>query len=316
MTSSKNHNPLVRLFISVLMTGLGLCAAASCRSLVLEDRSVCPTWVVLKNSPSVSPERWEYMKLSYWKDWDYEAEGEAGEEIVRMDALNEGHRIAWRKEHRFDVTGITGWNGTIDGEGNYLIPFGTECPDAIGGYVQAPIGREEVYRVDFPIRSLFANVFIEIQGAASEYAFKAGIRGAVDGYSFPYLHLHEGPFECETRQLDYWIRAARIPRQDEPSGIPSQSPSGTRTVYAAGLKVDFFFPIYGKDASLKENWERFYTLPLGEIITLNGYSWSDAVLEDIHVKIQLADGGIVRLEVSVADWTVVVIGDDGQKYVI
>lgn len=314
MTSARHHNLFLHGFLSALVAGMALCATG-CRSLVLEDRSVCPTWVELRNDPSVDPEMWAYMKLSFWKDWDYESEVEADEEIVRMDELNEGHRIAWRKEHRFEVTGITGWDGTIDGEGRYLIPLGSECPDAVGGYAQSAIGRDEIYKVDFPVRSLYANVFIEIEGAASEYPFKAGIRGAVDGYTFPYLHLHEGPFECETRVLNYWMRAARIPRQDEPAGVPLMKESDrTKAVYAAGLKVDFYFLEFGADESVKENWERFYTLPLGEIITMNGYSWSDAILEDIHVKIHLADGAIVRLEVSVEDWTVVVIGD--KNYVI
>lgn len=288
----------------LVLSGTALCMCA-CRSLVLEDRSVCPSWVQLYNSPSVDPEKWNYMKLAYWKDWDYEADGEVDEEIVRMDELNAGHRIPWLKEHRFEVTGITGWDGVIDAEGNYLIPLGMECPDAIGGYTQASVGREEVYRVEFPVRSLYANVFIEILGASSRYGFKAVVRGAVDGYSLPTLRLHEGTFECETRELSYEMRAVRIPRQEEPSY------ASTKTVYAAGLKVDFYFQVEGR-----ETWERFFTLPLGEIITMNGYVWSDAILEDIHVKIELADGAISRLEVCVEDWTVVVIGDTEQKYVV
>ncbi len=271
----------------------------SCRSLVLEDRSLCPTWISLKNSPSVNPEMWNYFKLSLWKDWE-----EDGEEVARTMDLNAGHRIEWRKEHVFEVTGITGWDGVIEGDGRYLIPYGKECPNAMGGYAYQEIGGDEIYEVEFPVRSLFANVFIEIEGAASRYPFKAIIRGAVDGYTFPYLRLHEGPFECETRELSYEMRAARIPRQDEPSG------SVTKAVYVAGLKVDFSFLEEGHD------WERFYTLPLGEIITMNGYDWSKPVLDDIHVKIHLADGAILRLVVEVADWSVVVIGNEDNLYVV
>ena len=274
-------------------------AVHSCRSVVLEDRSVCPSWILLKNSPSVSPEMWNYFKLSLWKDWE-----EDSEEIVRTLDLNAGYRIEWRKEHLFEVTGITGWDGIIEGDGRYLVPLGSECPEAMGGYTFQEIGGEEVYEIDFPVRSLYANVFIDIEGASSRYPFKAVIRGAVDGYTFPYLRLHGGPLECETRELSYEIRAARIPRQDEPAGAV------TKAVYVAGLKVDFYFLEEGH-----AEWERFYTLPLGEIITMNGYDWSEPVLEDIHVKIRLADGGIALLVVEVADWRVVVLGED-SKYVV
>ena len=287
-----------RILVSVPALVLAGVLSSSCRSLVLEDRSLCPTWVELKSVPSIDPENWGYLKLSLWKDWE-----EDDEKIVRMDDLNTGEKFEWRKEHLFEVTGITGWDGIIEGNGDYLIPFGNECPDAIGGYTREQIGGEEIYHVDLPVRSLFANVFVEIEGAASGYPFKVSLRGAVDGYSFPYLHLHEGSFQCETRELSYEMRACRIPRQDEPS-------NATKAVYVAGLKADFFFREQGSSV-----WERFYSLPLGEIITMNGYDWSEPVLEDIHVKVRLADGAIVRLVVEVADWSVVVIGDDGH-YVI
>lgn len=272
---------------------------SGCKSLVLEDRSLCPNRVILQNDPSVDPEVWGYMKLNLWKDWE-----EDSEEIVRMDELNQGHPVVWRKEHLFEVTAITGWNGTVEGDGLYLIPLGNECPDAVGGYARSMVGRDETYYVTLPIRSLYANVFLEIEGASSRYEFKAVIRGAVDGYSLPSLRLHEGTFECETRELSYEMRAARIPRQDEPSNM------STKTVYAAGLKTDFYFQEQGSI-----EWERFYTLPLGEIITQNGYDWSKPVLDDIHVKIRLADGAITRLVIEVDDWQVVVIGE-GSSYVI
>lgn len=289
---------IFRLFVIVPALVLIGVLSSSCRSLVLEDRSLCPTWVELKSVPSLDPARWNYMKLSLLKDWE-----EDGEQVVRTDDLNAGQQIEWRKEHMFEVAGITGWSGIIEGNGEYLIPFGDECPEAMGGYVRQQLGGEEIYHVDMPVRSLYANVFVEIEGAASGYPFRVVLRGAVDGYTFPYLHLHEGPFECEPRELSYEMRACRIPRQDEPS-------NASKAVYVAGLKADFLFKEEGKS-----EWEKFYSLPLGEIVTMNGYDWSKPMLDDIHVKIHLADGSITRLVVEVADWKVVVIGHD-ERFVI
>lgn len=276
-------------------------SVVSCRSLVLEDRTVCPAQVILFNAPSVDVERWSYMKLSLWKDW----EG-MSEQMARMEDLNTGHTIEWKKGHDFEVTAITGWDGVIDGNGNYLIASGNECPEAIGGYTRSAIKEDEMYQVELPIRSLFANVFFEIEGAASGYPFKIFVNGAVDGYTLPGLRLHEGLFHCESRELNYWMRACRIPRQDEPSNEVS-----TKAVYAAGLKIDFYFQPQGTT-----EWQRFYSLPIGEIITMNGYDWSEPVLEDIHVKIHLADGAITQLVISVAEWSVVVIGDGQGSLVI
>ena len=289
---------LVRFLLVVILAAANV-VVSGCRSLILEDRPLCPNRVVLQNVPSVDSDMWNYMKLDLLGDSESESE-----EIVRMEDLNHGHPITWRKEHLFEVTAITGWDGIIEDDGFYLIPVGEECPNAIGGYARSMVGNDEFYYVDLPIRSLFANVFLEIEGAASRYEFKAVIRGAVDGYSLPALRLHEGTFECETRQLSYEMRAARIPRQDEASNAL------TKTVYASGLKTDFFFQEQGT-----AEWDRFYTLSLGEIITMNGYDWSKPVLDDIHIKIRLADGSITRLVVEVADWQVVVIGN-GENYVI
>lgn len=293
---------LAKILLAVAFVMAGS-VVSGCRSLVLEDRSVCPTRVMLQSDSPVDPEVWGYMKLNLWKGWE-----EDSEEIVRMEDLNQGYPVVWRKENLFEVTAITGWDGTIEGDGLYLIPLGKECPDAVGGYTRCIVGRDEVYYVSLPVRSLYANVFLEIEGAASRYEFKAVVRGAVDGYSLPALRLHGGAFECETRQLSYEMRAVRIPRQDESSNDVSSE--ATKTVYAAGLKTDFYFLEQGTT-----EWERFYTLPLGEIITMNGYDWSKPVLDDIHIKIRLADGSITRLVVEVADWQVVVIGS-GENYVI
>lgn len=292
MTFHSNH--LLRSLVRALVGSVLILSGGACRTLILEDRSVCPTIIRLRDVPSLDPEEWAYMKLSLWKDWTDDAE-----ELVRMDELNEGHDIEWRKEHLFQATAITGWDGVIEGNGTYLIPYGGECPTAMGGYVSLPVEGDESYLVDLPVRSLYANVFFEISGAASGYPFDIRVRGAVDGYDLPYLHLHKGPFECATRTLSYKERSCRIPRQDE-----AVNDVATKAVYAADLKSDFYF----QEESTGQ-WQKFYSLPLGEIITMNGYNWSDAVLEDIHVNIHLADGAITRLEITVADWTVVVIGD-------
>jgi len=268
-----------------------------CRSLILEDRTECPAWITLQAVPPVN--------AVHWPEMDFRLTGPGFDGMdrtsVRTEVLNEGWQFKWKKGGAFTAVSLTGWDGGIDGKNGLLtVPEGTEIPEAIGGYIDTVLGaRLEQVEFPLPVRALYTNVIFDVQGASTEYPFLPVVKCAVDGYILPQLTLHTGSYSCPAAMISYRVRVARIPRQDD---------AVTKTSYAGGLYADFLFKLDENDTE----WTKFHTLPLGPVLTENGYDWTAPFPEDIHVKVDLVDGAVSLITVNVADWEQVVFRDNGK----
>lgn len=287
------------LFI-VLAVIISFSTLTGCQSMIFENRSECPTWIFVKPDRNIDEETWPYFSLRL-----VDESGLFVDDIIvkTEDFCKDGSKFSWKKHSKLEIAGVTSWEGkTVDAGASLIIPEGKEVSETMGGYILIEdLGEDNVHELVMPIQSLFANIYYDIEVKGEEYPFKAIARGAVNGYSLPSFMPHEGTYQAEARQINYNLRTVRIPRQDV---------AATKGVYAGALKTDFM-AIFD-DGS--EEWETFYTLALGEVVTLQGYDWSKPILEDIHVKVTLEERVIVRLSVKTADWEVVLI--EGGKYVI
>ena len=281
------------LVLSSMLTG--------CRSLVLENRSECPTWIVVKPDRTIDELTWPYFTLRLVNE-----SGIFTEDIVTKteEFCKDGAKFSWKKHSKLEIAGVTSWTGPeVDAGANLLIPEGKEVPETMAGYLKVDdLGEDDYHELILPIQSLYSNVYYDIETKGTEYPFRAVVRGAVDGYVLPSFTLHEGSYQAEAREISYNLRTVRIPRQD--------SAETKANIYAGALKTDLM-AIFDDDT---EEWETFYTLALGEVVTLQGYDWSKPVLDDIHVKLTINERVLVRLSVKTEDWEVVLI--EGGRYVI
>lgn len=295
----------MKILRNTLLFALAFVALSStltgCRSLVLEDRSECPTWIVVKPDRDIDELTWPYFTLRLVNE-----SGVFAEDIVAKteDFCKDGVKFSWKKHSKLEIAGVTSWTGpTIDAGANLLIPEGKEVPETMAGYLKVDdLGEDDLHILTLPIQSLYSNVYYEIETKGTEYPFRAVVRGAVNGYVLPSFALHEGSYQAEAREISYNLRTVRIPRQDVAATKAN--------VYAGALKTDLM-AVFDDET---QEWETFYTLALGEVVTLQGYDWSKPVLDDIHVKITLEERVLARLSVKTADWEVVLI--EGGKYVI
>lgn len=256
-----------------------LLAATGCRQLILEKRHECPAWVDLQAQPPVNGERWAYLQL-----WLLRETGESGEGLwVPAEQLNQGFRLEWEKDSPCEVTGLSGWTGKfLPEDGRLLIPEGRPCPDALGAHLQEALSRDENYRFMMDIKHLSINVLFDIIGSNAD-ELSPVVRGAVDGYHFPSLRLHEGPFRCAAEALEDGTPALRIPRQEDLSAAVS---------YTDRLILEL---------------SPDYTFPLGALLREKGYDWQAPVPDDIRIGILCAGDGIRQLSVQSRHWKQIVI---------
>lgn len=296
----------------VLVLSLLSLSASSCSQLIFEDRTECPTYVMIKAVPWIDPRTWEELGMAIWED------GVNKESVTTtVYELNRGFYVPGTKGKYFEAALLGGWPSEWRRDGYLGIPEGEECPEGAGAYFGLQLGIEEIYEMPLELTQLYANVFFDVEGAESGYAFDFYVDGVVDGYMYPGESLHYGPFHAKARTNEYRTRAARIPRQ-----LPVEGFSRIRRTKAGDGKDDGYYDIVRPEEALEKLYadiyienatsgmmKKYLTLPLGKIITDNGYDWSPAQLEDIHVRIRMFNGSIASLIVSVADWQVVVIGD-------
>ena len=93
------------------------------------------------------------------------------------------------------------------------------------------------------------------------------------------------------------------------SRIPRQRDSSLQADEALKVRLLIQDPATGE-------WMSLYELPAGKWIAATGYDWLAPVPEDIHLELSLSDGAIVRVTVTVADWTAVVFSSENGNYII
>lgn len=274
-----------------LTSVLLILSLVSCRSLIREDRSECPAWIQVKADRTVSEQLWPYFSFRMMN--------REAEEIQRQVAQTEtfctdGVTFSWKKHSPLEVVCVSNWSETISEDGNILlIPLGQECPESLAGCAQAQTEEAEQYVVEVPVQSLYATFYIEVEILEKDIPLLVQVSGDVDGYTLPGLTLHEGPYRAQFREIGPHQYAVRIPRQAMPSGT---------MVYAGSLLLDLL--TQDEDTSA---WVPFQSLPLGEMATLRGYDWSQAILDDCHLHLTLDGRILVNYSIQVQEWATDVV---------
>ncbi len=272
------------------------CLALSCRRMVFEDRNACPSWVTLQATPALDTTRCKGLQFLLQREGD-------GREENRVDAaaFNAGVELPFRKGD-FSLNGLLGWpeDWQEEEKGLLLIPPGQECPESFGCRLEECHLDGEQYRFPVPVTGLSARLYFHVKGAGSGYAYQPVLSGGIDGYEYPSFRLHAGDFHCNARPAGEQLLLACIPRQRD-----------------AFLEADdeLRARILVRDQTSGE-WLSLYDLPVGTWIADAGYDWLAPVPEDIHLELSLADGALVRVTVTVEDWTTVVFSTQSGNYII
>ena len=270
------------------------CLAPGCRRMVLEDRNACPSWVTLQATPALDTTRCKERPFHLWREGD-------GSEENSVDAasFNAGVQFPFRKGE-FAIRGLLGWPEEWQQDGRLVIPPGEACPESYGCRLDACRLDGETYSFPVPVTGLSARLYFHVEGASSGYAYRPVVTGGVDGYEYPSFRLHEGEFRCTAEPVDERVLLVRIPRQED------DRIRGEDTLRARILIQD----------QQSGEWMSMYDLPVGQWIEDTGYDWHAPLLEDVHLSLALADGALVRVEITVADWTTLVFSTDNGNYVI
>lgn len=275
----------------ILTYALLILSLASCRSLIMEERSECPAWIQVKADRMVDEQLWPYFSFRMMNpdaDWLQRQVAQTG------TFCTEGVSFAWTKNSSLEVTCVSNWSETLSNkENSLLIPLTQECPESLAGCAQAQTEDAEQYVVEIPLQSLFATFYFEVEILEKDIPLQLQVSGDVDGYSLPHLLLHEGPYRAQAREIGPLSYAVRIPRQATPSGA---------TIYAGSLLLD----LLTQDDDTGE-WVAFQRLPLGEMATLRGYDWSQSILNDCHIHLTLEGRVLVNYSIQVQEWETEVV---------
>lgn len=269
--------------------------APSCRGLVFEDRTPCPSWVtVIVQNPVPDTEETGAV-LHLWKDGAVRSCG-----IHSQEELSQGVTVAIRKgEAAF--SGLAGIDPGTDGSAPSLltVPPGRKCPPWYAFSVPGRDYEEGSNTTETDQWQMFGNLIIDVLGAG--YEFRAVCHCGVDGFEYPSLALHEGAFDGETDTETYNRRTIRIPRQSlgEDGGVPPR------------LQVDFDYhdPVGG-------NWITIHRVNLASYLEQGRYDWAAPLLEDIRLEVELERGSLVRAVLLVEGWKRVLLDSGGGNLIL
>ncbi len=271
---------------TILISTLLLLSLVSCRSLIRENRSDCPAWIQVKADRTVSEQQWPYFSFRMMNP---DATGVQRQVAQTTTFCSEGVTFSWTKHSPLEVVCVSNWPETIADDGNsLLIPLGQECPESLAGSVRTRTDETERYVLEIPLQSLYTTFYCEIEMKEKEIPLLPVVIATVDGYRLPDLSLHEGPYEVQAREKGRYQYTARIPRQAEPTG------KGT---YAGDLQLD----LLTQDEETGD-WILYQRLPLGELATLRGYDWSQAILDELHLHLTLDGREVVNYSIQVLEW--------------
>ena len=264
--------------------------APSCKGLVFEDRSPCPSWVTVVLRNPVPDTEATGTVLHLWKDGGANTCG-----THTRQEFTEGVTVALRKgEAAF--SGLAGATLDTGSPPPQLItaPEGRMFPPWYAFYVPDREYGEGDTTVETDQWQMYSNLTVNVRGAG--YEFRVVCHGGVDGFEYPSLALHEGAFDVETDREDYRWRTARLPRQSlgqDAEGKPF-------------LRVDFDY--YAPD---QDRWYTIYSVDLAHYLEEARYDWSAPILEDIRLEVELARGALLSAAILVAGWRKVIL-DSGN----
>lgn len=290
---------LLKAFLVCLVASCAL----SCRTfekVIFENRENCPTWVVVRAEPAIAEEDGGEMVMHVWKDGSV-----FQTETASVGEVNEGY-VFQLKKGTYAFSGLMGWPWARDFSGETLLAVeeGEGFPPLYAFSIGEELYDGEVEYITEGIRQLYFNVRVNVSGARSHYTFRCVGYASHDGYYYPSLRLHDGPYRYVFDEEDYFHRYGRFPRQGDVSSKGGEADGGF------GLLFDYYEPESG-------TWMNMTGLDLAKYCAEYGYDWNARMLEDVIVNVRLADGGLVGLEIVIGSWHKVVIeASGGGGYVI
>ena len=274
---------------------LAAMAAPSCRGLVFEDRTPCPSWVtVILRNPAPGTEGGAAM-LHLWKDGLVTSCGAHTQEEFSQGVTTAIHK----GEAAF--SGLSG--GTLDGgtppPSLLTVPDGRMFPPWFAFHVPETEYGEGSVTVETDQWQMHNNLTVDVRGAG--YEFRAVCHCGVDGFEYPSLALHQNPLDVETETEAYTRRTARIPRQS----------MGRDDEEKPLLLVDFDYldPEEGK-------WYTLSRIDLESYLEQGRYDWSSPLLEDIRMEVELAEGTLVQAVIVLAGWKQTLLASDSGNLIL
>lgn len=269
--------------------------APSCKGLVFEDRTPCPSWVTVVLRNPVPDTEATGTVLHLWKDGKVNSCG-----THTRQEFAEGVTVALRKgEAAF--SGLAGALLDADDSPPSLLTAekGRMFPPWYAFYVPGKEYGEGDTTVETDQWQMYNNLTVNVRGAG--YEFRVVCHCGVDGFEYPSLALHEGAFDIETDLEEYRWRTARLPRQS----------LGQEGEEAPFIRVDFEY-----HAPDEDKWYTIYSIDLGHYLDEGRYDWSAPIPEDICLEVELARGAVLNAAILVAGWRKVLLDSGGGDLLI
>lgn len=279
--------------LTIVLLIASLISASSCRSLVLEDRSVCPAWVDLILSSAKDNDETGKTSILLWRFGQAESRG-----YYTQDELFDGVRVSFPR-------GVASFSGLVAPDLSpsdpipslLIVPPGDDCPEWFAFNTPSKeYVSETPESVEVTQYRMHVGLNFRIRGGG--YTFRATCIAGVDGFSYPSLELHKGEFSVVTTEEDYYLRTAVIPRQSY----------GTEPVKLI-MHIDYIDTETGRAYPVTD-------FDLAKEIE-GHYDWSKPILDDIDVEVLLENRNLVKVIVRAEDWTVVWIseGEEGATVI-
>lgn len=268
------HKLSVRFLWTIILLGGLLFPSCS----VKEDRSVCPSFIVISILPqgSFSPGS---AVTSYVFDKDGVCVGSATHPVETYAGENVYFPV--EKEKDYTVTCIAGLKDMkVEYDRLVIEPYGVSDP--IAGFSQGVhVGSSDYgYVVTGRVAKHYADVRLKVMNPQENYPFR--------------FELHSGSSGMSLIGLDA-IPGVHLYRPDE-SGEHEYRTRICRQADISDLVLDIY-----RRSGMRASEEPVHTIPLGEDLLKAGYDPDAEDMEDIYVEVTYAQGGLI---LSVNGWNI------------
>lgn len=254
----------------------------SCRSIVLEDRSTCPSYLFfdITNGARFNPYDQVYTTVQR-----HPAGGLLGSGTASLGDIRD--RVFYyeiRKTEAVRGYGVLGTDGCVMQKGSeWVVPIGQQF-DPLFRFSYTAAVRSESFTVPVEMVKEYAQVTVQFVGAETfsaaggRFPFEVAVTGGTCGVDALTGLPVRGPFEYRPAETTMGRFEFRLPRQGD---------------------HDLFLELYGKEG-LHEQTGHVSTFDLYTILEKDGgVSWEDRNLPDAYVEINFQEKSV---NVSVSPW--------------
>lgn len=269
---------LSRIFLSGLVT---LALAASCRSVVMEDRSSCPRFVFFEIT---NPQHFHSYDSVYTTVFRHPegSQVSAGLPLIR-DIQDKTYFVEVRKTNAVKGYGLIGYDTYVQSGNSWLIPIGEQADTLFRFSYLTPLEEESII-IPVELVKEHAKVTVQFVGiesfthAGGRFPFDLVIRSNTNGIDALSGLPTRGEFEYRPEETETGRFSFILPRQAD-----------------SGLKMELYGRPFIYD---KEGF--FRSFDLQEILLeKGGITWKEKNLPDIYIEIDYQE---TTVEVRVDPW--------------